>query len=39
MNVAAISGYIYGALKGETLKALERTFLLSLPYVDGFPSI
>lgn len=38
-NVAAISGYIHGALKGETLKALERTFLLSLPYVDGFPSI
>jgi len=34
-NIAAISGYIHGALRSEIL----RTFLLSLPQNEGFLSI
>jgi glyceraldehyde-3-phosphate dehydrogenase (NAD(P)) len=38
-NVAAISGYIHGVLRGEVLELLERTFLLSLPQIEGFLSV
>ena len=38
-NIAAISGYIHGALRSEILEVLERTFLLSLPQNEGFLSI
>lgn len=38
-NVAAVSGYIQGALRSEILETLEQTFLLSLPQMEGALSI